>query len=99
MIEGTLEWRGDSVLLRKCCGTEVFIKRYLEPLFNKRVRLEQHCDGSFHIVPVDRDAVRVNKSPLPVQHGEHIVERRPTTAQFFEEVVVCRVCGRPVGGM
>jgi len=99
MTEGTLEWRGDSVLLRKCCGSEVFIKRYLEPLFNKQVRLEQHCDGSFRIVPVDRERVRANASLLRVQHGEHIIERRPTTEQYFEEVVVCRVCGHPVGGM
>jgi len=87
------------VYLQKCCGDRIPLSHYLGILIGYQVRLEQHCDGSFRIVPVDRDDIRANKSHLPVQHGERIIERRPTTARFFEDVEVCRICGRPVGGM
>jgi len=99
MIEGRLFIRGEELLISKCCGSEVDVGRYLRPLLDRAVRLEQHCDGSFRIVPLDRASVQVNASLLRVQHGEHVIERRPTTEKYFEEIVVCRVCGHPVGGM
>ncbi len=95
-MEGTLTIRNGKVYVRKCCGTEILVDHYLTPLEGKAVRLEQHCDGSFRIVPLDRDRVQVNTSLLRVQHGERTTRYADGNAR---EAAICRICGQPVGGM
>lgn len=98
-MEGQIVMDTDNVVyLKRCCGDRVPLSRYLGILIGYRVRLEQHCDGSFRIVPVNREDARANKSHLPVQHGDR---QRAWYGSLGEgrEVATCRICGQPVGGM